>query len=102
VISNRQRIAGEQVFKRVGLTVQRHSNRSLTGNHITPRANSFKRISLNMTVPLPVVEAALNHMLASIERFEKTAKVTFSDLDIRCAPSRISPSFPSRNVRRNK
>jgi hypothetical protein len=90
VIANRKSNAVAQNFPPEGAAVPRLHSRSRNGIHTAPQANRLRRISVNMSVPTHVADAAWTHLLNAIEQFEKTAGVSIRDLDIRSAPSRLS------------
>jgi hypothetical protein len=50
------------------------------------KAGKFKRISLNLTVPGKFSKKAWEHLLASIEKFEKVNSVAVVDLDMTSTP----------------
>jgi hypothetical protein len=50
------------------------------------KVGKFTRISLNITVPVKVSKAAWDHILNSVEQFEKRKKVSVMDLDIKSVP----------------
>ncbi len=50
------------------------------------KVGKFTRISLNITVPVKVSKADWDHILNSVEQFEKRKKVSVMDLDIKSVP----------------
>jgi hypothetical protein len=51
----------------------------------------LKRLSLSLTVPGTVSEEIWNHILTSIEEYEKSNSVRILDLDIKSVPLAVSP-----------
>lgn len=55
-------------------------------NRAVAKSSPMDRISLNLTVPKQISGEAWNHLLASVERFEKSKSISVVDLDMRRAP----------------
>lgn len=55
-------------------------------NRTVAKTEQLDRISLNLTVPGKLSGEVRRHLLASIERFEKSKSISVTDLDMRRAP----------------